>query len=116
MAANITTPSTGLFGESWTRRFGPRPLPVQDQPHVWEHSIFYLASLEINGDQPYTFSPVSYFQSHNRPVVSATMLPATSIAVSTALAVLLSFPAIALPPALLLAAVRRRRSFPTIAS
>src|SRR5204862_8275287 len=39
MARALTTP-TGLFGESWTRVTGGRPIPVQDQPHVWEHTLF----------------------------------------------------------------------------
>lgn len=54
MARALTTP-TGLFGESWTRVTGGRPLPVQDMPHVWEHTLFYLAALKIDGAHRYTF-------------------------------------------------------------
>jgi hypothetical protein len=54
MARSLTTP-TGLFGESWTRLPGGRPLPVQDMPHVWEHALFYMAALRIHGAHPYTF-------------------------------------------------------------
>jgi hypothetical protein len=56
MARALTTP-TGLFGESWERLAGGRPIPVQDQPHVWEHSLFYLAALSIEGSRPYRFEP-----------------------------------------------------------
>jgi len=54
MARTLTTP-TGLFGESWSRLAGGRPLPVQDMPHVWEHALFYLAALRIDGARRYTF-------------------------------------------------------------
>jgi hypothetical protein len=54
MARRLTTP-TGLLGESWTRLPGGRPEPVQDMPHVWEHSLLYLAALEIDGARRYTF-------------------------------------------------------------
>ena len=63
MAADLTT-NTGLFGESWTRTYGPRPTAVQDQPHVWEHSLFYLAAVRIAGTNPYSFDPVDYFAAH----------------------------------------------------
>ncbi|MEA2399213.1 MAG: glucoamylase [Thermoleophilaceae bacterium] len=54
MARALTT-STGLFGEAWRRFAGGRPAPVEDMPHVWEHSLFYLAALEIDGSRPYWF-------------------------------------------------------------
>jgi hypothetical protein len=54
MARALTTP-TGLFGESWTRLPGGRPIPVQDMPHVWEHALFYMAALRIAGAHRYTF-------------------------------------------------------------
>jgi hypothetical protein len=54
MARALTTP-TGLFGESWTRLAGGRPIPVQDMPHVWEHALFYLAALRIDGARRYAF-------------------------------------------------------------
>ncbi len=54
MAARLTTP-TGLFGEAW-ERFDGVPLPVEDMPHVWEHSLFYLAALQIDGARPYRFA------------------------------------------------------------
>ena len=53
MASRLTT-ETGLFGESW-KRFNGRPLAGQAQPHVWQHALFYLAAVKINGAQPYTF-------------------------------------------------------------
>ena len=46
---------SGLLGESWTRRPDGRPLPVQDMPHVWEHALFYMAALELDGGRRYTF-------------------------------------------------------------
>jgi GH15 family glucan-1,4-alpha-glucosidase len=52
LAATRTTP-TGLFGEAW-ERFGGIPKPVEDQPHVWEHALFYLSAIQIDGAQPYT--------------------------------------------------------------
>ena len=55
MARTLTTP-TGLFGESWTRLRSGRPLPVQDMPHVWEHALFYMAALRIDGSRPYSFA------------------------------------------------------------
>jgi hypothetical protein len=54
MARSLTT-STGLFGESWTRLKDGRLQPVQDMPHVWEHALFYLAALQIDGSRRYTF-------------------------------------------------------------
>ena len=77
MAADLTT-NTGLFGESWTKSYGPKPTPVQDQPHVWEHSLFYLAALRIDGGRPYTFDTTDYFASHlNGP--GALSLPNTAV-------------------------------------
>ena len=60
MARSLTTP-TGLFGESWTRLSSGHPLPVQDMPHVWEHTLFYLAALEIDGAHRYTFDRRDWF-------------------------------------------------------
>ncbi len=54
IAARLTTP-TGLLGEAW-ERFGGVPRPVEDMPHVWEHSLFYLAALQIDGARPYRFA------------------------------------------------------------
>lgn len=54
LANDVTTP-TGLFGESWKRLANGRPLPVQDMPHVWEHALFYMAALKIDGASPYSF-------------------------------------------------------------
>jgi hypothetical protein len=56
MARKLTT-RTGLFGESWERRPNNQPFPVQDMPHVWEHSLFLMAALRVEGAQPYRFSP-----------------------------------------------------------
>ncbi len=53
MAGRLTT-DTGLFGETW-KRFNGRPFAGQAQPHVWAHTLFYLAAVKINGSQPYTF-------------------------------------------------------------
>jgi hypothetical protein len=55
MAAKLTTP-TGLFGESWERHPNGAAFPVQDMPHVWEHTLFYLAALRIEGSAPYRFA------------------------------------------------------------
>ena len=54
MATSLTTP-TGLFGEAW-ERFGGRPQPVEDMPHVWEHTLFYLSALRIDGARRYSFA------------------------------------------------------------
>jgi hypothetical protein len=53
--ARVLTTRTGLFGESWERLASGRVQPVQDMPHVWEHALFYMAALEIDGAQRYTF-------------------------------------------------------------
>jgi len=53
MASSFTT-NTGLFGEAWQRYRGVAT-PVEDQPHVWEHCLFYLAAIQIEGARPYTF-------------------------------------------------------------
>jgi hypothetical protein len=58
LASALTTP-TGLFGEAW-ERFGANPLPVEDMPHVWEHTLFYLAALEIDGARRYAFEGPDY--------------------------------------------------------
>ncbi len=55
MARDLTTP-TGLFGESWERYPNGHPFPVQDMPHVWEHSLFLMAALRIEGARPYRFA------------------------------------------------------------
>ena len=52
VAARLTTP-TGLLGEAWERLAGGRTIPLEDMPHVWEHSLFYLASRAIYGSEPY---------------------------------------------------------------
>ncbi|MFL5895723.1 MAG: hypothetical protein ACJ76Z_11520 [Thermoleophilaceae bacterium] len=50
MATSLTT-KTGLFGEAWKRYSSGRPMPVEDMPHVWEHCLFYLASLAVDGSE-----------------------------------------------------------------
>jgi hypothetical protein len=60
MARRLTTP-TGLFGESWTRLADGRLIPVQDQPHVWEHTLFYLAALQIEGSHHYRFAARDFY-------------------------------------------------------
>lgn len=61
IARDVTTP-TGLLGESWKRVAGrPRPIPVQDQPHVWEHTLFYLAALQIDGSRRYRFGSAGFY-------------------------------------------------------
>jgi hypothetical protein len=60
MASALTT-RTGLFGESWKRLANGRPIPVQDQPHVWEHSLFYLSSLRILGSRRYSFERRDFY-------------------------------------------------------
>jgi hypothetical protein len=63
LASALTTP-TGLLGEAW-QRFGGRPLPVEDMPHVWEHTLFYLAALRIDGARPYSFARGDYLGRQN---------------------------------------------------
>jgi hypothetical protein len=55
MASTLTTP-TGLFGESWERLANGHIQAVQDMPHVWEHALFYMAALQIDGAAPYRFA------------------------------------------------------------
>ena len=50
MASALTTP-TGLFGEAWKRYSAGAPVPVEDMPHVWEHCLFYMAALAIDGSR-----------------------------------------------------------------
>ena len=59
MAKALTTP-TGLFGESWERYPSGTPYPVQDMPHVWEHTLWYLGALEIEGSARYRFAGPGY--------------------------------------------------------
>jgi hypothetical protein len=61
MAGSLTTP-TGLFGESWIKLANGRPVPVQDMPHVWEHALFYLAALQIDGARRYAFDRTDVFE------------------------------------------------------
>jgi GH15 family glucan-1,4-alpha-glucosidase len=58
LASRLTTP-TGLFGEAW-ERFAGSPVPVEDMPHVWEHSLFYLAALQIDGAHRYLFAETDF--------------------------------------------------------
>jgi hypothetical protein len=55
MARTLTT-RTGLLGESWERLASGRTIAVQDQPHVWEHALFYLSALQIEGGRGYRFA------------------------------------------------------------
>jgi hypothetical protein len=59
LAGALTTP-TGLFGESWERYPSGKPFPVQDMPHVWEHTLFYLSALAIEGSARYRFAGPGY--------------------------------------------------------
>jgi hypothetical protein len=61
IARDLTTP-TGLIGESWQRLTSGRPIPVQDQPHVWEHALFYMAALKLDGRAPYRFARGSVYR------------------------------------------------------
>jgi GH15 family glucan-1,4-alpha-glucosidase len=65
MAASLPTP-TGLFGESW-RRYDGKPHPIEDQPHVWEHCLFYLSAIQIDGAQAFTPQQLDYVSQHARP-------------------------------------------------
>jgi hypothetical protein len=56
LVAHSQTTSTGLLGESWKRLDDGRTIPVQDQPHVWEHTLFYLSAIKIEGGRRYRFS------------------------------------------------------------
>jgi hypothetical protein len=57
--ASVLTTSTGLLGEAWLR-FNGRPVPVEDMPHVWEHTLLYLSALNIDGARRYTFAHGDY--------------------------------------------------------
>jgi hypothetical protein len=48
MATTLTTP-TGLFGEGWLRWGDGRIRPLNDQPHVWEHALFDMSALCLDG-------------------------------------------------------------------
>jgi hypothetical protein len=69
IAAALTTP-TGLLGEAWLR-FQGRPVPVEDMPHVWEHTLLYLSALNIDGARHYAFARTDYIaaacRSHSAP-------------------------------------------------
>ena len=58
IASRLTTP-TGLLGESWIR-FAGGPRPVEDMPHVWEHTLLYLSALQIDGARAYSFAASDY--------------------------------------------------------
>lgn len=47
--ANTLTTSTGLFGEGWLRWGDGRITPLNDQPHVWEHALFDMSALCLDG-------------------------------------------------------------------
>jgi GH15 family glucan-1,4-alpha-glucosidase len=61
IARTVTTP-TGLFGEAWKRFSDHRPRPVEDMPHVWEHALFYLESVQIEGSRRYGFQRQDTYQ------------------------------------------------------
>ncbi len=42
------TPGTGLIGENWRVRDG-KVETITATPQLWEHALFYLASLEVYG-------------------------------------------------------------------
>ncbi len=54
IARSLTTP-TYLFGEAW-ERFQGKPRPVEDMPHVWEHALFWLSAVKIDGRRRYRFA------------------------------------------------------------
>jgi len=58
IARALSTP-TGLFGEAW-ERFQGTPKPVEDMPHVWEHTLFWLAAIQIDGRRRYSFAKRDY--------------------------------------------------------
>jgi hypothetical protein len=58
IASRLTTP-TGLEGEAW-ERFGGHPVPVEDMPHVWEHTLLYLAAVRVDGRERYRFARDDY--------------------------------------------------------
>ena len=60
LASTLTT-NTGLFGEAWRRLKAGRPQPVEDMPHVWEHTLFYLSGLAIDGSVPYRFASTDFY-------------------------------------------------------
>jgi hypothetical protein len=42
------TTETGLFAESWRNEetaHGARAVPLNDEPHVWEHALYYMTAL-----------------------------------------------------------------------
>jgi len=78
--ASTATP-TGLLGEAWERLNDGSPIAVQDMPHVWAHTLFWLAAVRIEGAAPYTFSTTDFYGSHRR----APALPSAATAVVTAI-------------------------------
>jgi hypothetical protein len=71
--AHRLTTSTGLFGEAW-ERFAGKPVAVQDQPHVWEHTLFWLAAVQIDGRRRYRFASGDYVGRACRQGVAALVL------------------------------------------
>lgn len=53
--ATTLTTSTGLFGETWQRWLDGAITPFNDQPHVWEHALFWLSATCVDGSTPYHF-------------------------------------------------------------
>ena len=58
--ATLLPSSTGLFSEFWQRLPPGGPIRgINDAPHVWEHTLFYLAALCIDGPGAHTVSLAS---------------------------------------------------------
>jgi hypothetical protein len=94
MAASVTSP-TGLFGESW-RRYDGKPHPIEDQPHVWEHCLFYLSAIQILGAEAYTPQSSDYVADHLQPAVATSQLPPTAAGPGLAVPLVLCLVALAI--------------------
>jgi len=59
--ANEQTTPVGVFGEAWQRTIEGWPIPVQSMPHVWMHTLFYMAASKVWGTGPYDFQRGDYY-------------------------------------------------------
>lgn len=59
--ANQQTTPVGVFGEAWQRNADGWPIPVQSMPHVWMHTLFYMAAAKVWGTERYSFQRSDFY-------------------------------------------------------
>jgi GH15 family glucan-1,4-alpha-glucosidase len=60
--AREQTTQTGLIGEAWQRFADGFAAPVQDMPHVWVGTLFYMSAYRVYGHEPYRFQGEGLYQ------------------------------------------------------